>query len=418
MPGEKFPQSGDPRVRKVEYRESQPAWKRSLTASSARQAEHASTRADHMAASTETERMPVSGRARARPARGIGEHAKSPPEQPGPASPETTGRRTSWSEETGTDLTAELQSQRWEAIRAAREALDNAERDAKRLQKLEAHSAEAAVSAEQLSWVLQELGKWRLWAALLQKPELNSNIEAWRAADDFARIVENMQPDEVGSGSIEPLLAAIARLRKQIEFVDQHARSHGWLEVAEIYHGAAQRIRWKVAVALAAAMADTGAGGGSLTAKIMLAALTGAGAGSLATAVLDEIRDRASVRSMASTPRGRVCKAQEELVRPIDVLITLLDRRARHIHLEEGELEVMRTAHLVAEFRAINLGQSLAGFGWIKRPLYMEAFKRLRESLDDVLYITVSRKYGRADRILAQVDGAVDGLKVYAPPEN
>jgi hypothetical protein len=327
-----------------------------------------------------------------RPAVRIGKPAKpSPPEQPGTESPERTSQRTGWSEETRTDLTAELEKQRREAIRAARKALDIAERDAKKLQKIEANSAKTAISIDQLSEALKELGEWGPWERLLQNPELISDIEAWQAAHDFTRIIEYMQPDDVNSGSIGPLLEAIARLRKQIDFVDQHARSRGWLEIIKIYRGAAQRIHWKVAVALAAATAGMGATGGPFIAKVMLAALTGAGASSLTSAVLDEIRDRASVRSIESTPRGRVSEAKEELVRPIEVLVVLLDRRARGIQLEEGELEVMRTAQLVAEFGAINLGQSLAGFGWIKRSLYMNAFKRVRESLDNVLYMTVRK---------------------------
>jgi hypothetical protein len=242
-------------------------------------------------------------------------------------------------------------------------------------------------------------------------------MEAWQAAHDFDRIIEVMPSDEIDSSSVEPLLAAIARLREQIKFVEKHAPSGGWLEIATIYRGAARRIRWKVTVALAAATAGIGATGGPLMTKVMLAALTGAGASSLTSAVLDEIHDRTSVRSMASTPRGRVSKAQEDLVRPIGVLVVLLDRRARGIQLEEGELEVMRTAQLVAEFRAINLGRSLAGFGWIKRSLYMKAFKRVRESLDDVLYMTVSQDYGGAERARLQMDEAVDDLKGNTPED-
>ena len=342
-----------------------------------------------------------------------------------PESPSREG--VNWSKETGAILAAELDRQRREAIRAAREALDAAETDAKRLQLLEANSAKAAVSAGQLRKALQELGEWGLWERLLQDPELNSNMEAWQAAHDFARIIEVMRPDEIDSGSSEPLLAAIARLRKQIDFVEEHAHSGGWLEIAEIYRGAARRIRWKVTVALAAAMADMGAGGGSFTAKIVLAALTGAGVGSLTTAVLDEIHDRASVRATERTPSGRVRKAQAELIRPIDALITVLDRRASDIQLEEGELAVIRTVHLVAEFRAISLGQRVAeynhvqpntDFFWIKRPLYMKALKWTRELLSDVLEMTAMQDYRHAADVLARLNGAVSDLNMNAPPRN
>jgi hypothetical protein len=83
--------------------------------------------------------------------------------------------------------------------------------------------------------------------------------------------------------------------------------------------------------------------------------------------------------------------------------------------VEEGELEVMRTAHLVAGFRAVNLGQQAAEFGWIKRPRCMEAFKRTRNLLADVLAMTISQDYGNSDAILRQIDKAVDDLKVNSP---
>jgi hypothetical protein len=68
----------------------------------------------------------------------------------------------------------------------------------------------------------------------------------------------------------------------------------------------------------------------------------------------------------------------------------------------------MRTARLVAEFRAINLGQQAAEFGWIKRPRCMEAFERTRNLLADMLAMTISQDYGNSDAILRQIDKAVD----------
>jgi hypothetical protein len=331
------------------------------------------------------------------------------------------------SEGPGTTFASHLETQRQEAVAAAREALDIAERDAKKLQLLKANSAKAAVSASQLRQLLRQLGEWSLWERLLRDPELGANIEAWQAASDFARIIRAMQPKEVDVGSLGPLLDAITHLRQQIDFVEQHASSGGWLEFLEIYLSAAHRIRWKIAVALAAAMADMGASGTPLTAKIMLAALTGAGAGSLTAAALEEIRDRASVRSMERTPRGRMCKAQEELIGSIDVLISLLGRREQNVEPEEGELEVTRTAQLVAEFRAINLGQEIAEFNLVKPHtefpeirslLYSHAFKRTRSLLADVLDMTISEDYTRADRIIARISQAVDGLKQNTPCRN
>ena len=331
------------------------------------------------------------------------------------------------SEGPGTTFASHLEMQRQEAITAAREALDIAERDAKKLQLLKANSAKAAVGASQLRRLLRQLGEWSLWERLLGDPKLSANIEAWQAARDFAQIIRAMQPEEVDAGSLGPLLEAITHLRQQIDFVEQHASSGGWLEFLEIYLSAAHRIRWKVAVALAAAMADMGASGGPLTAKIMLAALTGAGAGSLTAAALEEIRDRASVRSMERTPRGRMCKAQEELIGSIDVLISLLGRREQNVEPEEGELEVMRAVQLVAEFRAINLGQKIAEFNLaqpgtefpeIKSSLYAWAFKRTRRVLADVLDMTISEDYRRADRIIVWISQAVDGLKQNTPCRN
>jgi hypothetical protein len=327
--------------------------------------------------------------------------------------PRATVDQTAWAAETGTDLFASLNDQRREAIRAAREALDAAERDAKKLQEqLEAGSAEAAVNAKRLSEAMKELGQWRLWERLLQNSDLAGNVEAWQAAYDLAHVIDNMQEVDVGQGSITPLLATITRLRKQIDFIEKHARSGGFVEIAEIYRGTAQRIRWKVAVALAATMADIGASGGSFTIKIILAALAGAGAGSM----LDEIRDRVSTRSAERTPRGRLYKAHEELISSVGTLTTLLDRRARHVSFEEGELEVLRTAHLVAEFRAINVGQCVVRFPWNKRPRFTGALKRMRNFLDDVLGMIISENYGHAEGTLRQLDVAIRDLEENVPP--
>jgi hypothetical protein len=308
-----------------------------------------------------------------------------------------------------------------EAISAARDALNTAERNARTLQaQLEAGSAQAAINATRLSAVMKELGEWRLWESLLRNPVLAHNVAAWQAAREFAQIIKVMPPGAVNSVSIGPLLAAITSLREQVDFVDKQRRSVGWLEIAEIYRGAAHRIRWKVAVALAATTADVGASGGDLKLKILLAALAGAGAASATTAVLDEIRDRTSAKSMERTPEGRLHKAQVELLEPIDVLTELLFRRAGNDPPEKGEAEVMRTVELVAEFRAINVRQCAAESTWAKHRQYshyIKVLKQIRNLLDDVIVMATSQDYREAERISEELDEAVEDLKQNEPKQ-
>jgi hypothetical protein len=312
--------------------------------------------------------------------------------------------------EESSGLQKEIAKLRAEAVLAAREALDDAERDVRVLrERVRAEPLAMDLDPQQMRRTKTDLSEW----LSSQYGNICDNEIALTAVQELTRALERVEPTDITIDDIDRLQEAIESLRQQIDIVERHALSP---ELAEAYKRASLSLRWKLAASVTATMAGIGAGGGSVALRIFLAAL----AGSATTAVWDEIRDWATRRSRQRSPVARLKEANKRLVFVVRDLCVLLGRRAQDTPppLQKGELEVMRTARLAAELWATNAMRRVSECEhWLSQPEYLVALTGIRELLAAVDIVIKQSDFTNAQKFVDDMRAAVEALEENLPPD-